>query len=118
MRVTFLAILVALLSLISTGAASSATANPNLKVRLVAPVICFGDMPCDPPVRMSFLVLSRAGATPLRVRVAGPGTIWLRVHSGLYTIRVASAVSSSASRVAAVRVPSVGIATVRIMLPA
>ena len=72
MRATLLVIVAALVSSISTVAASSATATPNLKVRVAAPVICSGDMPCDPPVKTSLLVLSRAGAMPIRVRVKAP----------------------------------------------
>ena len=115
MRATLLVVVAALVSSISTVATSSAMPAPNLRVRVAAPAICSGDMPCDPPVKTSLLVLSRAGAIPIRVRVNGPGTVWLHVHVGFYSVRVGSVV---APRIAVVRVPSTGIATVRIVLPA
>ena len=118
MRVALVVALVALVSSLSTGAASSATAPPNLRVRVVAPVVCSGDMPCDPPVRTSILALSRVGAAPIRVVVHGPGTIWLHVHTGLYSVRLGSSASSLPSRVAAVRVSNAGVTTLRIVLPA
>jgi hypothetical protein len=114
------AVVIALATAATLLAGSSALAEraPNLEVRVVSPRACASDMPCDPPIRRWTLVLRRVGAAPVRVRVGGPGTIWVRVPPGLYTASLRSASAGSVARTAAVRVPRLAHATVRLVLPA
>jgi hypothetical protein len=105
------------ISLIAVGSVA-ATVHPNLKITVADPSTspCNNDMPCDPPVRSSVLVLTRFGAVPMRVRIGGAGTIWLHVHPGLYTAKLTPVPLGSVARSVSVRVLRTGVATLRLVL--
>jgi hypothetical protein len=71
---------------------------------------CFPDEPCDPVPVGRFVVFSREGHAPVRVRVPQNGSFAARLAPGTYRISLAPPPLSGHVRPATVRAPHSGVA--------